>query len=206
MRAWKLGLLVVLAVGCTNGGKDDDTDVDPDDTDKITDTDVTPDTDATDTDTAVLDTDVVDTDADTDPPPTNCKDAGGICTGAANACGRGQALPNFASDCVFDDGPGICCKAPPEQPTGDNCRSLGGVCAPVGGCYMTDGYLTSAPPCSANFGPSYVCCVPEAVCGPATSECCDTSTVYVTSCVHGVETCDGLPGTTMVPIGTCIVP
>lgn len=205
MSAWKFGLLLVLSVGCNNGGKDGN-DTDLDDTD-VVDTDVL-DTDVQDTDTedtALPDTDAADTDNDTDPPPTSCKEANGICT-ASNACGRGQALPSFASDCVFDDGPGVCCKAPPEQATGENCRQLGGVCAPVGGCYMVDGYLTSANPCFQNFGPSYVCCVPESQCGVSQFECCDTSTVFVSSCIHGVETCDGLPGTTKVPIGTCIVP
>ncbi len=205
MRAWKLGMLVMFAIGCTNGKDGNDTDVDIDDTDAIVDTDIA-DTDVADTDTAVLDTDVTDTDpADTDPPATNCKDANGICT-ASNACGRGQALPTFAADCVFSDGPGVCCKAPPEQPTGDTCRQLGGVCAPIGGCYMVDGYITSATPCYQNFGASYACCVPESQCGPSLYECCDTSTVFVSSCIHGVETCDGLPGTTKVPVGTCIVP
>ena len=75
----------------------------------------------------------------------------------------------------------------------------------VGGCYLVDGYLSDGTGCSS-FGPSYTCCVPEAQCGPAQYECCTDSTVFVSTCTHGVENCDNLPGTVMSPVNSCIVP
>jgi hypothetical protein len=178
-----------------------DTDVDETD---VSDTDV--DTDAHDTDVSHTDTPVeTDTPADTDTtPPTSCKDAGGICTQGA-WCDT-TTLPAFAGDCVFDDGPGVCCEAPPVAPTGNTCEDHGGVCAPISGCGMVDGYIAIDRACQQLGGIIAVCCIPEAQCGPEQLECCAPPTVYRSTCNRGVETCDHLPGTLPVPIGTCPIP
>jgi hypothetical protein len=175
----------------------------PADTPADTTSDPATDTDPRDTD-APVDT-PADTPADTDVSPTSCKDAGGICT-SGPFCGAAAELSSFAADCVFDDGPGVCCEAPAPAPTGRSCEALGGVCAPIGGCLMVDGFLVDANS-GCNAGPSYTCCVPESVCGPAEYDCCvQGQTSYRSTCIRGTESCDHLPGTTPVPIGSCLTP
>ncbi len=226
MRTWSFLCSLALILGSCDGAPDkdgsdtpaesdttvdtDDTDAETDDTpvDTPTDTDDTPVDTPTDTDTDVPDTDVSHTDTpgdtDTSPPATNCKDAGGICTQGA-WCDT-TTLPAFAGDCVFDDGPGVCCEAPPVAPTGNTCEDHGGVCAPISGCGMVDGYIATDRACQRLGGVIAVCCIPEAQCGPEQLECCAPPTVYRSTCNRGVETCDHLPGTMPVPLGTCPVP
>jgi hypothetical protein len=203
--------LALLAACHGEPSKDVVVDTEPADSDVVVDTERPADTDAP-ADSDAVDSDLVDTDAGTDtdghtgPVPTSCKEAGGICTSSA-LCGSNLALTSFAADCAFDDGPGVCCLAPPERPTGDTCSARGGVCAPIAGCGFVDGWLWLDRACQNAGGVGTTCCLPEAACGPEQDECCndDHSTSYRASCDRGVVACE-IPDTTLVPLGTCITP
>jgi hypothetical protein len=171
----------------------DDTDVDPTDpTDDVTDTDPA-DTDASDTD----ETDV----SDTDVTPLSCKDARGICT-SSDRCPTGDELPSFADDCVFSDGPGVCCEAPEAQPAGRTCADYGGVCAPIAGCGFVDGEMAEGT--CRNAWPGLTCCVPEDVCGAHTQVCCGDGVAFVPTCDRGTLECN-IPDTTLIEEALCPV-
>lgn len=187
----------------------DDTDVvdtDPPDTDAI-DTDPA-DTDVADTDppdTDVVDSDPVDTDTDaidTDLPPDSCAAASGICT-SGDRCPDAFEDATFAGDCVFSDGPGVCCLAPPPQPTGETCADYGGVCAPIAGCGFVDGDF--APGTCRDAWPGLICCVPETLCGPHSMICCGDGVSYVPMCDRGTLDCP-FPDTTLMDEALCIFP
>lgn len=219
-------LWLVVFAACTaakDGGDDsdtpvDDTDVidtdedtpdtpDTEDTDVETDTpetdvhtDLIVDTDPPDTDPS--DTDTPDTDAvDTDRPPTDCKSARGICT-STDRCPGASVLPGFAGDCVFDDGPGVCCQAPAAPSGGDTCVSYGGVCAPIAGCNFVDGAFADGS--CRDAWPGLVCCVPEDVCGATDQICCGDGVSFVATCDRGTLECN-IPGTTLMPEASCPV-
>lgn len=208
----RLSWLVIFAACTTGKDGGDDTDPPVDDTDVLetdveeTDTEA-PDTDPVDTD--VADTDVADTDtdppdtdpADTDLPPTDCKSARGICT-SADRCPGAYVLTGFAGDCVFDDGPGVCCRAPDAPTAGDTCVAYGGVCAPIAGCNFVDGAFAEGT--CRDAWPGLVCCVPEDVCGVTDQICCGDGVSYVATCDRGTLECN-IPGTTLMSEASCPV-
>jgi hypothetical protein len=69
---------------------------------------------------------------------------------------------------------------------------------------MVDGAFTAADPECGFF---IVCCVPETVCGPVEVECCDESgpASFRPNCDRGEFDCSHVPGTTLVPTGTCVI-
>jgi hypothetical protein len=202
-----MSLLLALLLACTGADdpKPDDTDI-ANDTDLADDTDVAddtdPDTDGVDSDP--LDSDPAETDIadDTDLPPDSCAAASGICT-SGDRCPDAFEDATFAGDCVFDDGPGVCCLAPPPQPTGDTCADYGGVCAPIAGCGFVDGDF--APGTCRDAWPGLICCVPETLCGPHTMICCGDGVSYVPMCDRGTLDCP-FPDTTLMDEALCILP
>ncbi len=134
--------------------------------------------------------------------PTNaCEALGGLCLGQGAACtnGGGTVSAAGASGCVFSDGAGVCCIPPAPQATGTDCRSHGGLCAPIAGCNFTHGNF--APP-SCSSGPGIVCCVPQKVCGPETMACCNAQTTFRPACDRGAFVCT-IAGTTLKPREQC---
>jgi hypothetical protein len=133
--------------------------------------------------------------------PTNpCEALGGLCLGQSTACtnGGGTVSAAGASGCVFSDGPGVCCIPPEPQATGADCRSHGGLCAPIAGCNFTSGNF--APPSCGGLG--IVCCVPQKICGPETMACCNASTTFRPACDRGAFVCT-IAGTTLKPRSEC---
>lgn len=116
-----------------------------------------------------------------------CFQAGGACVP------RGQCSSSVAGahngECQFDDGPGECCIFPRVQDSGSSCTSLGGLCAPVGGCNKVLGYLVATGDCGAN--PTSTCCVAQSQCGNPLAECCSETESWsaVTSCERGELVC-----------------
>lgn len=120
------------------------------------------------------------------PDAAGCYAAGGACVG------RGQCTGSVASahdsECVFDDGPGECCRFPQPSESGDGCADYGGVCAPIGGCGRVVGYRITTDDC--NQGP-FMCCIPQSQCGAADVACCSEGTTWYASasCVRGELVC-----------------
>jgi len=135
------------------------------------------------------------------PAPTNaCEALGGLCLGQGAACtnGGGTVSAAGASGCVFSDGPGVCCIPPAAQSAGTDCRSHGGLCAPIAGCNFTHGNF--APPSCGGVG--IVCCVPQKICGPETMACCNAQTTFRPACDRGTFVCT-IAGTTLKPRAQC---
>lgn len=134
-------------------------------------------------------------------PANACEALGGLCLGQGSACtnGGGTVSAAGASGCVFSDGAGVCCIPPAPQATGTDCRSHGGLCAPIAGCNFTHGNF--APP-SCSSGPGIVCCVPQKICGPETMACCNAQTTFRPACDRGTFVCT-IAGTTLKPREQC---
>jgi hypothetical protein len=139
--------------------------------------------------------------ADAGAPANACEALGGLCLGQGAACtnGGGTVSAAGASGCVFSDGPGVCCIPPAPQATGTDCRSHGGLCAPIAGCNFTRGNF--APP-SCSSGPGIICCVPQKICGPETMACCNAQTTFRPACDRGTFVCT-ISGTTLKPRDQC---
>lgn len=172
------------------------------DVDSGTDTDTTDTSDSA--DTAALTCDPV---APTDPSFAACAAAGGICVGQGEC--TGTHLSDQDTDCAFDDGPGDCCAPPAAAASGDTCTEMGGVCAPVGGCYGSDGWSTESSDCS---DVNRVCCVPEDSCeGQDVLTCCYVDpesgvpmTQYRAHCNRGEVECP-INGTALTCVEDCPV-
>lgn len=168
-------------------------------------TDSTP-TDSTPTDdTAEPTCEDVDGDAAGPADAPGCAAAGGVCVGAGS-CG-GTVDTAHSAECIFDDGDGECCLAPEPAASGDTCADLGGVCAPVGGCYQVDGWFGADDGgCTEDLGPVGVCCLPNDTCeGWGTFLCCQgdpPTTAYVASCARGEVSCP-IDGTELVCEADC---
>ena len=191
-------LLAILALTACTDASDTELDVDTEaDTRVEPDSDTEPDSDSSsDTDTES------DSESDTGEPHPNCKEAGGICVGGGQCeAAGGSDLPSYDADCVFDDGPGSCCEPPAASETGDTCNEQGGVCAPIGGCNQVDGaFALSSDSCGS---PSFICCVPEAVCGEEDMLCCGETASFRPVCDRGDWTCDHIGNTQLVPEADC---
>ena len=190
-------LLAVLALtACTNGddtdssaGTEADTSADTEaDTSADTEADTSPDTEA---------------DSDSSEPFPDCKEAGGVCLGSGQCEGAGgDHLAQQDLSCVFDDGPGECCMPPAPAESGDTCNDQGGVCAPIGGCNQVDGaFALSSDSCGS---PSFICCLPESICGEEDMLCCGESASYRPVCDRGEWTCDHIGNTRLVPEEECV--
>lgn len=131
--------------------------------------------------------------ADPTPDAPGCAAAGGICVGTEAQCG-GTPASAYNSECRFDDGGGVCCIPPAAEASGDTCASRGGTCAPIGGCYMVDGWMADSTDCT---GVNNVCCVPESTCdGQESVSCCAYDeatgapmTRFTGLCDRGTVTC-----------------
>jgi len=137
------------------------------------------------------------------PPPANaCEALGGLCLGQGSACtnGGGTVSAAGAVGCVFSDGPGVCCLPPAAQAAGTDCRSHGGLCAPIAGCNFTHGNF--APPSCTGMGVGVVCCVPQKICGEETVACCNDTTTFRPACDRGTFRCT-IAGTTLKPRAQC---
>ncbi len=130
---------------------------------------------------------------------TGCFDAGGACVGLGQCGGSPASAHN--SECVFDDGPGVCCLFPEPSEDGDLCSDYGGVCAPIGGCGRVVGYRIPTADC--NQGP-FMCCIPQSQCGAADVSCCaEGMTWYASaSCVRGELVC-AVPDTELMRTEDC---
>jgi hypothetical protein len=136
----------------------------------------------------------IDGDAGT-PEAAACAAAGGVCVGEARLC-TGEVAADV-HDCVFSDGVGACCVPPAAEPEGDSCAALGGTCAMVGGCYLTDSwFVDDGGGCSEAWGASATCCAPQAACEDYSTElCCNydesgaAMTAYMPLCSRGETTC-----------------
>ncbi len=172
---------------------------------------------ATDTGTAsstATDTGTVGTclgEEDVPPRATGCAAEGGVCVAAGTCEGAGGThVAAHDAECAFDDGAGACCVPPAAAATGDGCNDLGGVCAPIAGCGMVDGWFAGTAEHLNDCGFPQVCCVPEDTCeGQETEVCCYEEngvpmTQYVASCDRGTRVC--LPGTELVCMDDCPVP
>ncbi len=131
-----------------------------------------------------------------------CEVLGGLCLGQASVCtnGGGTVSAAGASGCVFSDGAGVCCIPPAAQATGTDCRSHGGLCAPIAGCNFTHGNF--APPSCTGLGVGVVCCVPQKICGEETVACCNDMTTFRPACDRGTFVCT-ISGTTLKPREQC---
>ena len=178
------------------------------DTDTATDAGTTT---GTDTDTGTSNDATCVGEDDVAPSATGCAAEGGVCTaGGTCVSGGGTRLTAHDAECAFDDGPGECCLPPEAAATGDSCNDLGGVCAPIAGCGMVDGWFAGTAENMNDCGFPQVCCVPEDTCeGQETEICCYEEngvpmTQYVPTCDRGDRVC--LPGTELVCMDDCPVP
>lgn len=127
-------------------------------------------------------------------PPTgdliDCENAGGICFPTGDCAMSGGTVPTQASNCYSDQGPTECCMAPAAKPDATSCAGQGGLCAPASDCWPGHGYYAaSSDDCT---GATVACCIPHAVCGDATIQCCaggGAEALYVPACDHGKLVC-----------------
>ena len=120
------------------------------------------------------------------PDAPGCKAAGGVCVGAGT-CEGGTLAHDYDSECAFDDGAGECCVPPAPASSGETCADLGGVCAPIAGCGMVNGWGDSTDDCGDWVGET--CCVPQAVCGDIDATCCGDGWASTPGCFHGELAC-----------------
>lgn len=174
-------LLLLLAVGCPDK---DETDTRPHDTGSTDDSGETGETN------------------DTSPfTGEDCKSSQGVCT-SSDRCPEGQEIRVHADDCTFDDGPGVCCRAPQPTDSGETCEAYGGVCAPISGCGMVDGWHADGT-CEDPWA-GLTCCVPEGLCGVQEDVCCGDGVAYVPTCDRGNIECN-IEDTELVPEDECPV-
>lgn len=134
-------------------------------------------------------------------PMNECEALQGLCVGQSGECtnGGGTVATAGAAGCVFSDGPGVCCVPPAAQATGSDCRSHGGVCAPIAGCNFAHGNF--APPSCGSY-PGVICCVPQSICGEEKLACCTDQTTFRPACDRGTFVCT-IAGTTLKPRDQC---
>ena len=144
---------------------------------------------------------------DPTPQAPECANAGGICVASGN-CSTGTHLEALDGDCAFDDGPGNCCVPPEPAATGDSCADMGGVCSPIAGCGMVDGWFANATDCT---GVNNICCVTEDSCpGQEDITCCSRdergvpTTQFDAACDRGTLECP-FEGVTLDCIEDCPV-
>ena len=115
----------------------------------------------------------------------------------------GQSSPHLpatiSSVPLLSHGPGVCCVPPAAQATGSDCRSHGGVCAPIAGCNFAHGNF--APPSCGSY-PGVICCVPQSICGEEKLACCTDQTTFRPACDRGTFECN-IAGTTLKPRDQC---
>jgi hypothetical protein len=137
-----------------------------------------------------------------DPPQgtlEECVKNGGLCLPAGECVPSGGQV---TGGCFFGQGDAECCQGSPPQPSADDCEGQGGLCVVASDCVPGKGYFTvKGASCGA---PDHACCVPHAVCGDATFECCGTNAGgyrYPETCDNGVIGCPEFSAPQ--PLGSC---
>jgi hypothetical protein len=136
--------------------------------------------------------------------PNPCRVAVGICVDSKKTCtdSGGTLKPSGDPGCLFDpSAQAYCCIPPAPEPSGNDCKSRGGLCVwQPGACLRTSSiYSYSNDGCTGTSNP--ICCLPPTACPSQNLECCWGTWTSFPLCDRGTWKCGN--GTTPVPEGTC---